>query len=117
MRYSWLLPALFLSALIAGLQFYAVNNFLYWHYPWFDVPMHLLGGVVIATVLVAFLHDFRPKLFVLFAAVIFVGWEIFELYFGLPRETNYFFDTALDMLNDSLGATAVYAIARTTVWR
>ncbi len=117
MRYSWLLPALLLSTLIAVLQHYAIANYLYWHYPWFDVPMHLLGGVVIATVLVAFFHEFRPKLFVVAAAAIFVGWEVFEFLLGFPREANYVFDTSLDLLNDTLGATLVYAIARITVWR
>ena len=117
MRFSWLLPALILSFVIAVLQHYAIDNFLYWRYPWFDVPMHLLGGAVIATVLVAFIHDFQPRLFLLGAVLVFIGWEIFEYTFGLPREANYVFDTALDLLNDTVGAVFVYGIARLTVWR
>lgn len=117
MRFSWLVPALLLSLVIAVLQRYALANFLYWYYPWFDVPMHLLGGVVIATVLVAFLHSCRPLLFVILAAAIFTGWEVFEFALGFPRELNYVFDTSLDLLNDAIGAVLVYALARFTVWR
>lgn len=117
MRLSWLLSALLLSALIAFLQNYAIAHFLYWRYPWFDVPMHLLGGVVVAVTLVAVLPRLQKLAFLAALAAVFVGWEVFEYAFGIPRESNYVFDTALDLLNDSIGASMVYLFARMTVWR
>ena len=117
MRLPWLLSALGLAALIAFLEFYALAEHLYWYYPWFDVPMHILGGVVIATTLVALLRTFRPLWFFLSCAAVFIGWEIFEYQVGIPRETNYAFDTALDLLDDAIGAILVYAVARFSIWR
>ncbi len=117
MRPYWLLAALILSAALSALHFYAIDNFLYWEYPWFDVGMHLLGGVAIATFLIAFLKDFRPRAFLFLAVLAYVGWEVFEYIFGLPRKENYFLDTTIDFLMDAIGSVAAYVVARKTIWR
>lgn len=117
MRIQWLSCALILSALLALLEFLAVANYLFWRYTWFDIPMHFLGGATIAVFLVALLMHFRPRVFLLGMFVVAIGWEIFEYLFGFPREANYYFDTALDLLMDTLGGVVVYIVARLTVWR
>lgn len=117
MRFAWFLAALLLSLALALLQQWAVADYLYWRYEWFDIIMHFLGGLAIAAILVALLTKFRPASFVLLLAVVFLGWEVFEYVFGIPRETNYLFDTSLDLLMDSLGALLVYIVARFTLWR
>jgi glycopeptide antibiotics resistance protein len=33
-----------------------------------------------------------------------IGWEIFELSTGIPREENFVFDTTLDLIMDLIGA-------------
>lgn len=117
MRIPWLVATLLVSSVLAILQWLAVYNYLYWRYIWFDIPMHFLGGVTTAAFLVALLMHFRPRLFVLGATFVFIGWEVFEWYFGFPKESNHVFDTSLDLLMDTLGALLVYIVARYTVWR
>lgn len=117
MRLVWLLGALVLCAALAALNIIAQEYYLFWRYEWFDVPMHYLGGLAIGVFLIGFLIRFRPLLFSLSFLAIAVGWEIFEFVFGLPKETNYVFDTALDLLMDTMGAVTAYGIARVTTWR
>ena len=117
MRFAWFLVALLLSFTLAVLQQWAVADHLYWRYEWFDVLMHFLGGLTIASILIALLSKFRPAWFGLLLVGVFIGWEVFEYVFGIPRESNYVFDTALDFLMDALGALAVYVVARYTLWR
>lgn len=117
MRAAWLIAALLLTGALALLHSYALDEFLYWRYPWFDVPMHFLGGLAVGTVLVGFLFRFRPWLYLVLFAGGMVAWEVFEYLFGIPRETNYVFDTALDFLMDTLGGLVAYGLARATLWK
>ena len=117
MRLPWLFAALVLSALLASLQWWAVSDFLYWRYVWFDIPMHYLGGVTSAVFVTAFLLHRRDYAYAALLTAIFIGWEIFEFVFGLPREANYPLDTATDLVMDTLGAVTVYLVARMTLWR
>lgn len=116
MRVSWLLGAFVISSVLAALQWWAVTDFLYWHYEWFDIPMHLLGGLSIGVLLVGFLYRHRPLLFVVLLALAIIGWEIFEYYFGIPREANYAGDTVQDLILGTLGGSIAYLIARLTLW-
>ncbi len=117
MRLPWLLAALILSALLATLHWWALSDFLYWHYMWFDIPMHYLGGAVSAVFVFGFLLHKRVYVSVALLVLIFIGWEVFEFVFGLPVEANYPLDTAIDLVMDTLGALTVYAVARKTLWR
>ena len=117
MRTYWLSTAFLLSLLIAGLQQWAVSSSLYWRYVWFDAPMHLLGGLTVGVFLVTLLRSYHPFLFIAGIAAIIVGWEVFEFAIGVPRETNYVFDTSLDILLGTCGAAIAYIIARYTLWR
>lgn len=117
MRLSWLLAALLLASLLAALQWWAVSDFLYWRYEWFDIPMHYLGGIVIASFLVPLIPRGRRFTLLFAALTLFIGWEVFEYIFGLPREANYPLDTAEDLLLDVLGALTAYTLARNTIWR
>lgn len=117
MHRGWLGAALILALILAALQHVALDQYLFWIYPWFDVPMHYLGGVAVAAFLVALSRAFRPVLFLAVFTVLMIGWEVFEYVFGIPRESNYVFDTMLDFLMDALGAITVYVIARFTLWR
>lgn len=114
---SWLVVALFLCAALAVLNNWAIENHIFWLFVWFDVFMHFLGGVTLAVLAVGLLKKRRPIFFVVGLAVAFVAWEVFEYVFGVPREANYQFDTTLDVLMDTLGAVAVYVVARLSVWK
>ena len=49
-----------------------------------------------------------------FLSVLFVsvGWEVFELAVGIPREANFVFDTILDLLMDAVGGFAGFSIGK-----
>jgi len=117
MRLVWLFAALVLAALLAGVHLYALPNFWYWYFPWLDLPVHLLGGAFMATAVVGVLGRYRPKTFLLVVALGALGWEFFELLINAEREHNFVFDTALDLLMDTLGITLSYALARLSIWR
>jgi VanZ family protein len=117
LRLFFLLGALVCSAILAYANAIAIAEYLYWKYVWFDILMHFLGGFVLGLFAVGLLDKFRPVLFFGFVTALCIGWEVFEYYFGLPREANYAFDTALDLLMDALGALIAYMIARLTIWR
>lgn len=117
MRLRWFSAALLLSAALAILHSFAVAEFLYWRFEWIDVPMHFLGGLTIGTLIIAFWYRRKRVRFLFSAIAAFVGWEVFEYAFGVPREANYVLDTALDLMMDTLGALVAYTIARLTLWR
>lgn len=117
MRLAWLFTALILAALVAGLQHWALANFIYWHYPWFDTMMHFLGGVTVATFGIALLDSKRAFVFLAAMFGIAVGWELFELSINAEREANFVFDTSLDLLMDAIGMSLAYLVARFTIWR
>ncbi len=117
MRLWWLVAALLLCGLLAHLQWWAVENFIYWKHVWFDVFMHFLGGLSLGVLFVGFLHKKCITLFVILLVVAFIGWEVFEYVFGVPREANYAFDTSVDLFMDTLGAVVSYAVARLTIWK
>lgn len=117
MRLHWFVSALLLAVALTYLQSEAVLYFLYWRYDWFDNLMHLLGGATIGAFVVGLLLAVRPRAYIVLLIIAFVSWEVFEYFAGLPRESNYAFDTATDLLMDALGALAVYIVARYTIWR
>lgn len=116
MRIVWLLIALLFAAVLAGLQHWALANYLYWYYPWFDTMMHFLGGVAVATFGIALLDSRRALVFLGAMFGIAVGWELFELAINAEREANFIFDTSLDLLMDAVGMTFAYLAARLTIW-
>ncbi len=117
MRISWLLIALIFSTALLGLQVWALNDYLYWRYVWFDVPMHFLGGLALGSFLVGFFPSRKSLIFLALTTCVFVGWEILEYMLGIAHKSNYAFDTALDLLMGTLGALAAYSAARFTIWR
>jgi hypothetical protein len=117
MRLPWLLTALFLAAILATLQHWALSEFLYWRYPWFDTLMHFLGGLTVASFAVGVLHRKRAQVFLVTMVGIAIGWEVFEYVISSLREANFVLDTALDLLMDTLGMAVVYLLARLTLWR
>lgn len=84
-------------SLLAVIDKLAFINFWYWRHRWFDLPMHLLGGVstgLFCLFAYAFYQEmkgsgaegFRPaaliKLTLFVTAVIGIFWEIFEYWSG-----------------------------------
>ncbi len=84
--------------------------FLQWQFWWYDIMLHFMGGVWVALAALWFYMKegwvARMTTTVLIALSIGLGWELFEYLVGSARESNYFYDTSLDILMDTLGAIA-----------
>ena len=103
---------------LALLTWLAIGYSLYWRFWWFDIPMHILGGVW-AGFCAAWLLARREESFSLawcIALTLFVGiaWEIFEYSEGIamPQYLSYPLDTVKDIFMDLLGAVLAFLIAR-----
>ena len=114
--------AFFVVALgvMASAHIIATTFFLYWTYLWLDIPMHALGGAVVAF---GFLMccagyargDFWRGFSVTLGAVMAAGlaWEVFEYATMIAGpEPGYVGDTILDLIMDFLGGCAGYVAAR-----
>lgn len=117
MRTRWLVAALLLCTVLAALEWWAVENFIFWKYVWFDLPMHFLGGLALGVLAVGIINTRNVRYFILSLLLAFVGWEVFEYVFGVPREANYAFDTSIDIVMDTLGALVAYTVAARTIWK
>ena len=111
---------LFLIATIAILNFYAYRFHWYWEFWWFDIVMHTLGGIWVAS-FALWLRYFRslaeepitsPKkvsIFILALVAVYViggGWELFE--FSLDKFITFKIhdaaNTASDLFFDGVGS-------------
>lgn len=119
-RVSFFLIATSTLALVHNI---ATSFFLYWKYPWFDIPMHFLGGVCVAlgfSVLPFFRIRLSPRYqsFVAYLAFVFlVGtfWEIFELVYGISLTSDsadLIIDTAKDFFFDLIGGSVGYFMSK-----
>jgi hypothetical protein len=92
---------------------------LFWAYKWIDIPLHFLGGAVVALGYQSKLltHRVRYQFSYSFVAtlvfVILIGllWEVYELVVG-PRLPGYLTDTLIDLIMDLLGGMVGYLVAR-----
>jgi len=114
MRTLFILQAI-LIAIVGAVHLIAIQLYLYWLFPWLDIFVHFFGGLWVALAavwLLAAAHQRTPfmRIFFILAAVS-IGWELFELWGGIPREANFAFDTSLDFLMDALGGISGYFIA------
>lgn len=108
-------------SIIAGVHIIALELYLYWRFIWFDVPMHFLGGTAITLGIFAF-ADLRIPPFpevrgqwlpiLSFLLTVMIGWELFELWAGIPIETNYWFDTFIDIIMGLTGGAVGYYVAK-----
>jgi hypothetical protein len=108
------------ASILAGVHIIALKLFLYWHYFWFDLPMHFLGGSVVVLGAFSFAELKIPYFYKIimspyavsaFLVVVMAGWEVFEIWAGIPIEANFLFDTTLDVIMGTLGGFVGYFVA------
>jgi hypothetical protein len=98
-------------SLLAVIHMIAIELYLYWHFFWFDIFMHLFGGAVVSLGLHT-LADLRiikrvylKTITVVFAVfLIALLWELFEFSAGVPIESDFILDTTSDLLVGLCGA-------------
>ena len=107
--------------LLAGAHIVAIKFFLYWRFFWFDIPMHLLGGIVIVLgiAILPFLgiqfFARNNSLTAILVAVLSIGiaWELFEFVAGISVfDETLFLDTGTDLIMDIVGGLLGYGIVR-----
>lgn len=115
------LPTIFFliaASILATVHILAIELFLYWRYPILDIPMHVLGGAVVALGLFA-LHDLFPKYpkrlllpipVLLLVLLVSMAWEVYELKIGFPIEDDFEIDTITDLIMDMLGGIIGYIV-------
>lgn len=120
MRTLFILQAV-LIAIVGAVHIIALRLYLYWLFPWFDIPIHFAGAFWVALAAVWVLAAFHRRTSFMRVLVILVfmsiGWELFELWGGIPREANFVFDTSLDLLMDALGGIFGYFAAERLIMR
>lgn len=109
--------ALVLAALLLALHLYALHVYFYWTHRWFDIPMHILGGVAIGAFLIALFGSKRPAMYFLLMLGITVIWEIFEYMTGISTGLpDYWFDTIKDITDGMIGSAFAYLLAKKPLW-
>jgi len=91
-------------------------------YPFYDMPMHILGGLGIGLFVGAFVAvrsaGFKSPVKVVLVGVLVAGllWELFEIYYniaGYPLWTKaYYLDTAKDLIDDMIGGSVAALILK-----
>lgn len=109
--------SLFVAFCIIVVNYYAGILNAYWLFPWFDIPMHIAGGLMVglfAQTGIDFVRQsgfekqlFKRRFLLVSLSVFAVGivWEAVELYFGLTDGLGPIsrFDTIKDLIDDIIG--------------
>ncbi len=109
--------AIVLVAHIAGI------DGLYYTYGWYDIMMHMLGGIGIGFFIAGLLKSYRNgalfKRGDIITAVFVAGvaWEVLEIWAGIsgnpPGTMLYYIDTIKDLIDDTIGGALVaYIVIR-----
>lgn len=112
----WLLLATAATFMVSEYVFVPAN--LYYELPWLDIPMHILGGLLIGGLSINLLKiQNRSRLislthvalYVVFVAAI---WEVYEYLRGVIDydSVSDYFDTVTDLINGIIGAVLAYKI-------
>jgi uncharacterized protein YacL len=125
MKKEYILYSSFLVIIVVAiLNHFGGQFYWYWTHRWFDIPVHMLGGLSVGFAALWFWAHFMhlkvirflklKALGVVILAIFFVGisWEIFELLGGITNMTDrgYWPDTIGDIINDFIGAIFAYFI-------
>ena len=106
------------ASVLAVVHFLSLELYLYWRYLWLDMPMHVLGGAVVALgVFVAYdLSASLPqrwlRIIPVMSAVLIVAlsWEVYEVAIGIPIDAEYVRDTLLDLCMGILGGLIGFVV-------
>lgn len=109
-------------SVLAVIHILAIKLYLYWNVVWLDIPIHFLGGCVIALGLYT-LRDlglFPNKFLKLIPVIglvfcIAVVWEVWETLahivdFSVMKD--YYIDTAIDMVMGIIGGIIGYLVGK-----
>lgn len=113
-----LTSALYLLTIFAVSHFIFEPTYLYYELRWLDIPMHIMGGFGVASLIAAILSYFEKdvsfwRLFWVYTLAA-LGWEAYEYANDLMNmaEWNGWFDTIKDYINGLIGVSIAYLFIR-----
>ncbi len=110
-------------SIVAFLNFVGVQDHFYVMYKWYDIPMHILGGLSVSLFFLSYygyfhkdisIPDYNKKIFcrlLLVLLCVTISWEIFELAIHstfLSEGAKYWFDTIKDIIDGFIGGMIGY---------
>ncbi len=113
------------SVVVFVLHYVATLYSLYWIISWYDIPMHFLGGYTIGLLSIflfftsgylKYTYEIRHNIpivaiiTILFTTVIGLGWELWELFFGLSNIYIDRVDTVADLIMNTTGCMTALLI-------
>jgi len=127
MNYFKLLFCFYLPTIVFLInQFLIVPLGIYQHWPWFDIPMHIIGGCVIAYSFILVLRKLNKEIIIKkrffeiiiilgLLSIIMISWEFYEfirraIVIFAPQNTLE--DTLLDFLMGFIGGLATTIIIK-----
>lgn len=114
-----------LTSLLYLLTIVSVSHFvfepanLYYELRWLDIPMHIMGGFGIAS-LIAAIYAYNnkkvsyTKLFILYS-IVAIAWEVYEYAQDIVMYTDWsgWLDTLKDYIDGIIGISLAYLFIRT----
>ncbi len=117
---SWLLFLQIVVLAIIGFLYLhlGIGESFFWVYWWWDIPLHILGGVW-AALFAAWVYTIlgghaRLSIFLFGALLIGVAWELLEFVGEFPRSPHFSYpvDTAKDIVMDCIGGAIAWGLAK-----
>lgn len=110
--------ALYLAILLGLSMFVFDPAHLYYEIPWLDIPMHVMGGFGVASLVLSIASYRKQKISyratIFFFLIVAIGWELYEVahdvIFG--QDWGGWQDTLSDIFNGTLGATVAYYLLK-----
>jgi hypothetical protein len=111
--------AILLTFLVSDLLFEKAN--LYYELRWLDIPMHMLGGFLFASLFIYFslykksnnkYLKINYKNIIIFVLFVGVVWEVYEYIHDIIRQVEWrgVGDTSKDLVNDIIGASIAFLL-------
>ena len=103
-------------SVVACTHIVGLTHFLYWRWPWFDMPAHVLGGLW-AGLFAAWALSLRkmpPRIMFCVGTAFVLGiiWESFEAVIGMTTFPADILDSLKDLSMGMIGGLAAYFLAR-----
>jgi hypothetical protein len=111
--------AILLTFLVSDLLFEKAN--LYYELRWLDIPMHMLGAFLFASLFIYFslykksnnkYLKINYKNIIIFVLFVGVVWEVYEYIHDIIRQVEWrgVGDTSKDLVNDIIGASIAFLL-------
>lgn len=116
------LSSFFVLVVLIALHLIGSYHSLYWKFDWYDSLVHVVSGLWAALLIlwlasvlgqINSLKEYKAKSFLIaFVSAVLIGivWELVENYYQVTyvNAGSYYFDTAMDILNDGIGGILAY---------